>query len=147
MRIHGRTLSVVALASVLAILASVANHGAGRSVGLAIRIAKTRRCGPNDEAFNVVVQVQRDPIKINNEDIQPGDLERRLQSIFKTRVYRFIFVIGDPSLSFGDVAAVIDRATRQVVFSNMNWTLCSYVSSHMPVSGQSGEGIAKSASV
>ena len=44
------------------------------------------------------------------DDLKAGDLGQRLEEIFKTRVYRFVFVLGEPTVSFGDVARIIDTA-------------------------------------
>ena len=49
-------------------------------------------------------------LKINQEPTTLADLGPRLEDIFKTRNERIMFVKGDPDVSFGDVAAVIDVA-------------------------------------
>jgi biopolymer transport protein TolR len=49
-------------------------------------------------------------IEINREPVTLGDLGPRLESIFKTRNERVLFVKGDPDASFGDVAEIIDIA-------------------------------------
>jgi biopolymer transport protein ExbD len=49
-------------------------------------------------------------IKINQEPTTIAALGPRLEDIFKTRNERVMFVKGDPSLRFADVAAVIDVA-------------------------------------
>jgi len=57
----------------------------------------------------VSIDAQRQ-IKINQETTTLPALGPRLEDIFKTRNERIIFVKGDPSLKFGDVATVIDIA-------------------------------------
>ena len=60
-----------------------------------------------------VVVVSVDPggrLKINQDPISLQELGPRLEDIFKTRNDRVMFVKGDPSVSFGDVAQVIDIA-------------------------------------
>jgi len=47
-------------------------------------------------------------IQLNNEPLQTQELERRLEAIFRTRVYRYVFVTGGPGLQFRDVADIID---------------------------------------
>jgi len=49
-------------------------------------------------------------IKINQDDIELRFLGDRFQEIFKTRAERVVFVKGDPSLEFRDVAKAIDIA-------------------------------------
>jgi biopolymer transport protein ExbD len=59
----------------------------------------------------IVVSIdQQRRIKINQEDTTLSALGPRLEDIFKTRNERVMFVKGDPSLTFGDVAIVIDIA-------------------------------------
>jgi len=50
-------------------------------------------------------------LKINQDATTLGELGPKLEEIFKTRSTRVMFVKGDPSTMFGDVAAVIDVAT------------------------------------
>lgn len=57
----------------------------------------------------VVVSVGADrSIMINRDPATLDDLGQRLRDIFKTRAERVMFVRGDPSLNFEDVAQIID---------------------------------------
>jgi biopolymer transport protein ExbD len=49
-------------------------------------------------------------VKINQDDVDIRMLGSRLEDIFKTRNERVMFVKGDPTLPFGEVANVIDIA-------------------------------------
>lgn len=49
-------------------------------------------------------------IKINQDPVDIRTLGSRLEDIFKTRSDRVIFVKGDPTLHFADVARIIDIA-------------------------------------
>jgi biopolymer transport protein ExbD len=49
-------------------------------------------------------------LKINNEEVQRGDLEGRLAEIFLKRAEKVVFVRGDDDVDFQDVADVIDVA-------------------------------------
>jgi biopolymer transport protein TolR len=49
-------------------------------------------------------------VKINQDPVDIRDLEGRLVEIFKTRSDRVMFVKGDATLPFGDVAQIIDVA-------------------------------------
>jgi biopolymer transport protein ExbD len=49
-------------------------------------------------------------VKINQDPVDIRDLGGRLVDIFKTRSDRVMFVKGDATLPFGDVAQIIDVA-------------------------------------
>jgi biopolymer transport protein ExbD len=49
-------------------------------------------------------------VKINQDPIDIRMLGSRLEDIFKTRSDRVMFIKGDPTLQFGDVAELIDIA-------------------------------------
>jgi biopolymer transport protein TolR len=49
-------------------------------------------------------------VAINQQPVQIAELSQKLIDIFKTRNDRIIFVKGDPNLTFGDVAQIIDIA-------------------------------------
>jgi biopolymer transport protein TolR len=68
---------------------------------------------PPDDVLSRTIVVSVDPggrLKINQDPISLQDLGPKLEDIFKTRNDRVMFVKGDPSVSFGDVAQVIDVA-------------------------------------
>ena len=49
-------------------------------------------------------------ISVNKTIIPLQDLETRLRDIFESRKVKTMFIIGDPSLRYGDIVAVIDAA-------------------------------------
>ena len=68
---------------------------------------------PPDDVVNRTIVVSVDPggsLKINQEATTLQALGPRLEEIFKTRNEHVIFVKGDPSVEFGQVAQVIDVA-------------------------------------
>jgi biopolymer transport protein ExbD len=68
---------------------------------------------PSEEIMNRTVVVSIDAerrIKINQEQTDLRTLGSRLVEIFKTRNERIMFVKGDPTLPFGEVAQIIDIA-------------------------------------
>src|SRR5437667_8760280 len=68
---------------------------------------------PNEEVVSRTVVVSIDAsrvVKINQDQVDIRMLGSRLEDIFKTRNDRVMFVSGDPSLPFGEVATVIDIA-------------------------------------
>ena len=108
---------VVPFVAIFAVLALVVADGAHSAVGLPVRIAKTRPCRPYEEDVRrVVVQVLRPGVvQLNSEPPLPTrELERSLEAIFRTRVYRYVLVTAEPGLQFRDVAEVIDRSAKQV---------------------------------
>lgn len=72
---------------------------------------------PNEEIIShtIVVSVAADTpitrrVKINQDEVDIRQLGSRLEDIFKTRNDRVIFVKGDSSLPFAQVAQVMDIA-------------------------------------
>jgi biopolymer transport protein ExbD len=66
---------------------------------------------PQDSARTVVISVNPgNQLLINQDPVAKGILGQRLEDIFKTRAERVVFVKGDSSLNFADVAEVIDIA-------------------------------------
>jgi biopolymer transport protein TolR len=67
----------------------------------------------NEEVISRTIVVSIDAqrrVKINQDPVDIRMLGSRLEDIFKTRNDRVMFVSGDPSLPFGEVAQVIDIA-------------------------------------
>lgn len=67
---------------------------------------------PNpDQDRTVVIIIDKDKkMMINTEQTDPNRLGQRLMDVFKTRAEKVVFVKGDPSLDFRDVAQAIDIA-------------------------------------
>ena len=68
---------------------------------------------PSEDVLNRTIVVSIDAqgyLKINQEPTALNALGPRLEDIFKTRNERVMFVKGDPNVSFGGVAEVIDVA-------------------------------------
>lgn len=67
----------------------------------------------NEQVISRTIVVTMDAqghVAINQQPVQIGELGQKLDDIFKTRNERIIFVKGDPNLTFGDVAQIIDIA-------------------------------------
>src|SRR5881409_3952610 len=65
----------------------------------------------NEEVISRTIVVSIDAqrrVKINQDFVDIRMLGSRLEDIFKTRNDRVMFVSGDPSLPFGEVAQIID---------------------------------------
>lgn len=68
---------------------------------------------PNEEVMSRTIVVSIDAerrIKINQDPVDVRTLGSRLEEIFKTRNERVMFVRGDTTLPFGEVARIIDIA-------------------------------------
>jgi biopolymer transport protein TolR len=66
---------------------------------------------PPDQDRTVVIVIDKDKsMKLNQDPILEGQLQNRLNEIFKTRAERVVFVKGDPDLDFEVVARAIDIA-------------------------------------
>ncbi len=68
---------------------------------------------PDEEIMSRTIVVSIDAerrVKINQDPVDIRDLGGRLVEIFKTRSDRVMFVKGDATLPFGDVAQIIDVA-------------------------------------
>lgn len=64
-----------------------------------------------EDTHTIVVSIDAGKnIKINQTPVTLNTLGTQLDDIFKTRNERIIFVKGDPTLPFGEVAQVIDVA-------------------------------------
>jgi biopolymer transport protein ExbD len=68
---------------------------------------------PNEDILNRTIVVSIDAgknIKINQDAVDIRMLGSRLEDIFKTRNERVMFVKGDATLQFGEIAQIIDIA-------------------------------------
>ena len=68
---------------------------------------------PNEELLRRTVVVSIDAtrrIQINIELVDLRTLGPRLEDIFKTRSDRVMFIKGDPTLPFGEIAQIVDIA-------------------------------------
>lgn len=68
---------------------------------------------PSEDVISRTIVVSMDAsrqVKINQELVDIRMLGSRLEDIFKTRSDRVIFVKGDPTLPFGEIADIIDIA-------------------------------------
>ncbi|HYV75942.1 MAG TPA: hypothetical protein VFB24_16940 [Candidatus Binatia bacterium] len=109
-------LNAAPFAALFLTLSAIAAGFFHTATGFAVRIARLEPCGWDDRRVVVVQVLSRGGLRINTEAqvLQREELERRLEQIFKTRVYRYIFLTSDPDLPFGEVAQVIDSAAKQV---------------------------------
>jgi biopolymer transport protein ExbD len=65
---------------------------------------------PNMDRTVVIVIDKDKRMMLNTEETDPTRLGQRLMEVFKTRAEKVVFVKGDPSLEFREVAQAIDIA-------------------------------------
>ena len=64
------------------------------------------------DSSQVVVEYTADRrLSVNHVEMQIGDLETRLRDIFDTRREKTLFIIGAPTVRYGEIVAIIDAAT------------------------------------
>jgi biopolymer transport protein TolR len=64
---------------------------------------------PNDNQIVLEYGADRS-IAVNHQPIALEQLESKLRDIFEARKEKTMFIVGDPSLRYGDIVAVIDAA-------------------------------------
>ena len=64
---------------------------------------------PNDNQIVLEYGADRS-IAVNHQPIPLDQLESRLRDVFESRKEKTMFIVGDPSLHYGDIVAVIDAA-------------------------------------
>jgi len=66
---------------------------------------------PPNQDPNVVIEINKDTsMLINGQPVKEGELQARLEDIFKTRATKVVFVKGDPDVDYRYVARAIDDA-------------------------------------
>ena len=49
-------------------------------------------------------------MSVNKQPVTIAELQNRLRDVFETRREKTMFIVGDPSLRYGEIIAVIDAA-------------------------------------
>ncbi len=80
----------------------------GIDVNLPLETEQTKQT-PNDN--QIVLEYNADQsIAVNHQPIPLDQLEGRLRDIFESRKEKTMFIVGDPSLRYGQIVQVIDAA-------------------------------------
>jgi biopolymer transport protein ExbD len=81
----------------------------GVDVNLPLETENKAQANPNDT--QIVLEYGADKsIQVNHTPISLDQLESRLRDVFETRKEKTMFIVGDPSLRYGEIVAVIDAA-------------------------------------
>ena len=81
----------------------------GVDVNLPLETEQKSQANPNDNQIVLEYGADRS-IAVNHTVISLDQLETRLRDVFETRKEKTMFIVGDPSLRYGDIVAVIDAA-------------------------------------
>jgi biopolymer transport protein TolR len=80
----------------------------GVDVNLPLEVNKPETKAPQDQ---IVVEYNADrSIAVNKQIVTIQTLESKLRDIFETRREKTMFIVGDPTLRYGDILQVIDAA-------------------------------------
>ena len=72
---------------------------------------ESRTAEQSQSSDQVVVEFTADRhISVNKSDVTIDELEKRLRDIFENRKEKTVFIVGAPTLRYGEVVAVIDAA-------------------------------------
>jgi len=81
----------------------------GVDVNLPLESEQKAQSNPNDN--QIVLEYNADnSIAVNHQPIAVADLESKLRDIFETRKEKTMFIVGDPSLRYGQIVQVIDAS-------------------------------------
>jgi biopolymer transport protein TolR len=72
---------------------------------------ESRTAEQSQNTDQIVVEYTADRhISVNKQDVSIDELESKLRTIFEARKEKTVFIVGAPTLRYGDVVAVIDAA-------------------------------------
>jgi biopolymer transport protein ExbD len=81
----------------------------GVDINLPLETKAPQQQNPQDT--QIVLEYNADKsIAVNHQPVTLAELETKLRDTFETRKEKTMFIIGDPSLRYGEIVAVIDAA-------------------------------------
>jgi len=82
-----------------------------RGVDVNLPLETEQKAQQNPDNNQIVLEYGADnSIAVNHQPIQLAELESKLRDIFETRKEKTMFIVGDPSLRYGQIVQVIDAA-------------------------------------
>src|SRR5689334_11646999 len=82
-----------------------------RGVDVNLPLETEQKAQQNPDNNQIVLEYGADnSIAVNHQPIQLNELESKLRDIFETRKEKTMFIVGDPSLRYGQIVQVIDAA-------------------------------------
>jgi biopolymer transport protein TolR len=80
----------------------------GVDVNLPLEVNKPAQQTASEQ---IVVEYNADrSLAVNKQPVQMAELQSKLRDIFETRREKTMFIVGDPTLKYGDIIQVIDAA-------------------------------------
>jgi biopolymer transport protein TolR len=80
----------------------------GVDVNLPLEVNKPQTNTPSEQ---IVVEYNADrTIAVNKQPVTMAALQERLRDVFETRREKTMFIVGDPTLRYGEIIQVIDAA-------------------------------------
>jgi biopolymer transport protein TolR len=80
----------------------------GVDVNLPLEVNKPTQSTPSEQ---IVVEYNADrSIAVNKQPVALANLQERLRDVFETRREKTMFIVGDPTLRYGEIIQVIDAA-------------------------------------
>jgi biopolymer transport protein TolR len=80
----------------------------GVDVNLPLEVNKPQTNTPSEQ---IVVEFNADrSIAVNKQPVTMAALQERLRDVFETRREKTMFIVGDPTLRYGEIIQVIDAA-------------------------------------
>jgi biopolymer transport protein TolR len=80
----------------------------GVDVNLPLEVNKPTQSTPSEQ---IVVEYNADrSIAVNKQPVTLANLQERLRDVFETRREKTMFIVGDPTLRYGEIIQVIDAA-------------------------------------
>jgi biopolymer transport protein TolR len=78
----------------------------GVDVNLPLEVNKPAQSTPSEQ---IVVEFNADrSIAVNKQPVTLANLQEKLRDVFETRREKTMFIVGDPTLRYGEIIAVID---------------------------------------
>jgi biopolymer transport protein ExbD len=78
----------------------------GVDVNLPLEVNKPAQATPSEQ---IVVEYNADrSIAVNKTPVTLANLQEKLRDVFETRREKTMFIVGDPTLRYGEIIAVID---------------------------------------
>ena len=81
----------------------------GVDVNLPLETKAPAQQNPNDTQIVLEYSAGKQ-ITVNHQPIAMTELENRLRDIFETRKEKTMFIVGDPSVRYGEIVDIIDAA-------------------------------------
>ena len=80
----------------------------GVDVNLPLEVNKPTQSTPSEQ---IVVEYNADrSMSVNKQPVTLANLQERLRDVFETRREKTMFIVGDPTLRYGEIIQVIDAA-------------------------------------